>query len=763
MQPTELHTYTKYIHKRQIADPATRKQGASDAKISVGEVSEKVVTRRVWTSRLLTMRLHEAQRCNAPDEVRELERELDETKSLEIAAEARVRVVKLEPLGASSLNVTFDILPTGYTTESYSSKMSKWGSPAGRSKESCQMTEAYLNHKMALHRSDALKDELLKDGGAVMSAKQIREWDTINGLEIRAKLQGAFAGSGDKPSIAHHHCSGLALETLINLKDLDDNSRFLRAVFMLAATVLYYPVIQSTLPVITCFPFEKYRYWDTKAKCETGVAICPAWQEANSNDTEVVYYLSADMSEKCYEGYRFRVSFVIALIVLGMCVLCPVVALFRIRKSKHAAEGMAKAAALAEGRKPREKKTIGFCRQLFMGTHREPSRRENIEFEKRILRDPYSSLYGMCEQRAYYWFIVDLLRKAAVTCIYTFGGEMDMYLLLIFFVLFAINHDIAQPYRGRTENLFAFITLMFIIILIHTSTIVTYGSVLPMIIAGVVVLLVFVIFFLSFIYAKKAEKEALAAEEKIKRKAQDLWGQVASKVLKMDPSESNEEDMKRAFALFDSHAAEFGGEEDVEEEEEEDGEGEIDVKELRAFRDSDRKLVPRKEGQKPLEPFGFEATDDEIDAMAYEADNDGEGKIDYDEFVSVIFSSWERRQQSDHLKKWLYKNYVRTDVLTKGVQIQRSGGMRAKFLREDGKDRKNTDLLSPVSFNGLLDSLGKLPSHSQDCTDHPPPGLTYAIAYQASNPKIMKRANATTPNHLNTSYCSKSTKRATCV
>merc|ERR1711990_1304495 len=99
----------------------------------------------------------------------------------------------------------------------------------------------------------------------------------------------------------------------------------------------------------------------------------------------------------------------------------------------------------------------------------------------------------------------------------------------------------------------------------------------------------------------------------------------AEKVLAMDPSMSNEEDMKRAFNVFDSQG--LGDDDD----DDSDGEGEIDVKELKALRDSDRKLVELAEGQTPLELFGFEATDDEIDAMAEEADNDGAGKIDYDE------------------------------------------------------------------------------------------------------------------------------------
>jgi hypothetical protein len=374
---------------------------------------------------------------------------------------------------------------------------------------------------------------------------------------------------------------------------------------------------------------------------------------------------------------------------------------------------MAARAAKKEGRDVREKSKLGFCQNLFMGSHRTPSRREMIAFEKRILRDPFSSLYGMCEQRAYYWFIVDLLRKAAVTVIYTFGDTQRMYILLVFFVLFAINHDIAQPYRGKTENLFAFITLMFIIILIHTATIVTGGSFLPMIMAATCVFGVFVIFFFSFIYAKKAAAEELAAEERIKRKAQDLWGEIASKVLGMEPSQSTEEDMKAAFAVFDAQTGNASSEEEEEEDSDSDGEGEIDIKELIAFTDDERKL----HGVTPL--YGFQADRDEIDAMAMEADLDGEGKIDYDEFVAVIFSSWERKQQTDNLKKWLYRNYKRTGDQERGVNTKHKKiGMHAKYLEAHPILKSNALVKDLLMFNGLVDSLGELSSKMDENNHH---------------------------------------------
>ena len=39
----------------------------------------------------------------------------------------------------------------------------------------------------------------------------------------------------------------------------------------------------------------------------------------------------------------------------------------------------------------------------------------------------------------------------------------------------------------------------------------------------------------------------------------------------------------------------------------------------------------------------------------------GEGRIDYDEFVAVISKSWERAEETDRLSAWLKKHYIRLD------------------------------------------------------------------------------------------------------
>ena len=39
----------------------------------------------------------------------------------------------------------------------------------------------------------------------------------------------------------------------------------------------------------------------------------------------------------------------------------------------------------------------------------------------------------------------------------------------------------------------------------------------------------------------------------------------------------------------------------------------------------------------------------------------GEGRIDYDEFVAVISKSWERAEETDRLSAWLKKHYTRLD------------------------------------------------------------------------------------------------------
>eukprot|EP01046_Picozoa_sp_COSAG06_P056058 COSAG06_NODE_10490_length_1672_cov_1.174189_2_plen_277_part_01 len=121
-------------------------------------------------------------------------------------------------------------------------------------------------------------------------------------------------------------------------------------------------------------------------------------------------YLDVSQDVSC-SGQQWWIATIFSIVVLGFCFLLPWVAFFRIKASKHAATDLAIAEAAAEGRPIKVHKKRGFCENIFLGQHEVPTRRAAKLFEQRILRDQYSSLYAMCEQRAYYWFIVDLMRK----------------------------------------------------------------------------------------------------------------------------------------------------------------------------------------------------------------------------------------------------------------------------------------------------------------------------------------------------------------
>lgn len=343
----------------------------------------------------------------------------------------------------------------------------------------------------------------------------------------------------------------------------------------------------------------------------------------------------------------------------------------------------------------------------------------------------------MCEQRAYYWFIVDLMRKGAVSAIYMFGrnGRFDyQYILLVFFVFFAINHDIAQPYRGRAENLFAFLTLMFLIILVHTSTMANLGDgggliSLSFMTMVSIVGLTFVMLGLAMFYNKRDMAAQAVAAERRKRRAQDHWGDVAKDMLGLDADDSTEEALRAAFKVFDA-----GSDDTI-------GDGTLTCTELMGLRDGQRKLyqtwVPnsaryvnpqdtnsaiirnpnhgevgwestpseleqsaqalctcvhrpehRIPKQDPLQllmhepncdkcrllkpkvaPGGLPATrrqelfenitDEECEEMIVEADINGDNRINFEEFVSVIFNSWERKQQTDKLADWVFTEFHR--------------------------------------------------------------------------------------------------------
>merc|ERR1711881_295090 len=718
----------------------------------------------------------------------------------ELKKEARrIRINQVDPQGLNSVLVTFDVLPVGYTEE-HSTKSQREDVRTTRPKDFYSRRSTFCNPATA-NEPEGHKGK--------MSKRDLKSMDAAVGLKIRERLETEF-GTKERPDCGQRHeMYGLRLETVVDLKELKDGARFMRAVYMLAATVLYYPVIQATLPIIHCAEYKLDSLWDANL----GDWV-PDDKMVRLNATQAKTRLNNDMSQLCGTPEHV-VSFMIALIVLGCCFALPFVAMFQIKHAKKQNRELLDQQDRREGREVVEKKKVGLCRNLFMGEHQPLTKRREAAFEARILRDSYSALYAMCEQRAYKWFVMDLFRKAIVTAIYTFGkdGQYDyMYVLLIFFSIFAINHDITQPYRGRTENLFGFLTLMFIIILIHTATVVNskdsgsyrftdpFRDVLPMVIAMLVLLLSLIVFLASFYYVGQAKKQDGKDTESQRRSAQDKWGFVARNILQLTPA-STEDDMKAAFEML-ANSGEGDGDDGDEEEEDEDDDGQIDLKELKAFRDDDRRLngkgVPEfihqtddrfaglseeqrnhpdtkrlggyketaddkdyaklyqrhvielKENAVPEVQrkdclYGFKATDEEIDAMALEADKDGEGKIDYDEFVAVICKSWERAEQTERLSKWLYANYVRIEPLDKkfkdtqipifqsgkeescfGLRRSRPKGLYEKYLETGGPEG---ELLPPavagssliknrLKFCGLLNSLGEQSfSEDQDMTN----------------------------------------------
>ena len=808
------------------------------------------------------------------------------TKEVDASA-TRVRVDQIDPIGAASFLVSFTILP-----EDFHDKMLK------------------LSHR---HKHMQLPDQPtydpVKHRGETMSAKCLRQnyccvehtahikRDTKAGQDIREVLSGAFTaqlalGTEETQELQRHELSGLTLEILVDLKDLSDGARFWRAVYMLCATVLYYPVIQATLPMLQCYQYMKQEMYDPCVlDAETGectvvtrtlddkfleqqrqlcdgvramnyeeaayminatwvdreaaaiVGVSKLFAEDELHHEDVCYYnlgrclngfddreehehrdaqgllsnmagedsdmclqqfsaceicatdeyryctwdegmvwigtpmgqcrfaydltfLDGDQSTTC-TGQQWWFATIFSIVILGCCLVAPLYAFTQIKASKHNAAAQAIAEAEAEGRPLKIKKKVSFCENIFLGEHHAPSRRQAMLFEGRILRDEYSSLYAMCEQRAYYWFVVDLLRKAAVSAIYMFGrnGRFDyQYMLLIFFVFFAINHDIAQPYRGRSENLFAFLTLMFIIILVHTSTIANLGEgagliSLSFITMVSIVSLTFLTFFCAMFFNKKNAKNEMVEAERRKRRAQDHWGDVAKDMLGLDAADSTEEALLAAFGVFDqgSNDGEFS-------------DGKLTVTELMKLRDGQRKLyqtwVPhasrrssdeREDGKKdakgnfvkpgpdpetrethlgkviealdketgepthgeigwkslpealaaganavcscktkpadripkedpdvllahekdceccrhylPKDQVGLPATrrlelfpdvtDAECEEMIIEADIDGDNRINFDEFIAVVFNSWERKQQTDKLADWIFHNFHR--------------------------------------------------------------------------------------------------------
>merc|ERR1719181_1958777 len=149
------------------------------------------------------------------------------------------------------------------------------------------------------------------------------------GLGIREFLEAEF-GKQEKPTCGDHEMSGLQLETVVDLKEVKDGARFERALWMLIATVLYYPVIQATLPIIHCASYKLDRLWDAS---QGEWVDDPNQIVGGSNSTETESRLNNDMSQLCYTP-EHKVSFMVAVIVLGLCFVTPFIAMYQIKKSK---------------------------------------------------------------------------------------------------------------------------------------------------------------------------------------------------------------------------------------------------------------------------------------------------------------------------------------------------------------------------------------------------------------------------------------------
>jgi hypothetical protein len=114
-----------------------------------------------------------------------MKKKLVETKEGQKLAMDRVRVQQLDPLGPSSINATFDVLPLGYGPRSRSEKVKRWGLPEGRTLDSVLFTEVELEI-----RSEEMQKKLL---GKAMHRKQVRERDTKGGSATSAANRSTSA------------------------------------------------------------------------------------------------------------------------------------------------------------------------------------------------------------------------------------------------------------------------------------------------------------------------------------------------------------------------------------------------------------------------------------------------------------------------------------------------------------------------------------------------------------------------------------------
>ena len=94
-------------------------------------------------------------------------------------------------------------------------------------------------------------------------------------------------------------------------------------------------------------------------------------------------------------------------------------------------------------------------------------------------------------------------------------------------------------------------------------------------------------------------------------------------------------------------------------------------------------------------------TDEECEEMIGEADIDGDNRVNYDEFVAVIFNSWERKQQTDKLADWIFTEFHRavgadyalapTKCCKKEVVDKWEPALNIKLPKKAKLSRKETD------------------------------------------------------------------------
>ena len=224
----------------------------------------------------------------------------------------RVRVNRVLPYAQKEVLVGFDVLPDGYTNDSKKSKT--------RVKNNKSKTDMRREH--VAWGAKARKRLLAEFSDTVEFCQE----DSFHLLRTDTTIKtGVFKAVE------------LDLEIMVDLKDAIPQARFLRAVIVLCSTVLYYPVIQETLPILHCTAYATNRFWDFSVKNNQ----LGKWVEADlihaadERDLEGTF-INDDRSMKCdgspVEWTNHFITSSLALVTIFFCVVCPLVALRLIRR-----------------------------------------------------------------------------------------------------------------------------------------------------------------------------------------------------------------------------------------------------------------------------------------------------------------------------------------------------------------------------------------------------------------------------------------------